>query len=61
MFSYVDARLSWKDLAWIKASANGLPIVVKGIQTAEDAKLCAYYGVDGFVISNHGGELTYLF
>lgn len=43
-------------MAWIKKAANGLPIVVKGIQTAEDAALCAKYGVSGFVCSNHGGR-----
>ena len=46
--------LTWADLAWLR-SLTGLPLVIKGIQTAEDARLCAEHGVDGLVVSNHGG------
>ncbi len=49
-----DPTLSWRDLAWIRSQTT-LPIVVKGIQTAEDARLCIDNGVDGLVVSNHGG------
>ena len=56
MFSYVDPQLSWTDLAWIRKTTGGLPIIVKGIQTAEDAALCAHYGVEGIYLSNHGGR-----
>lgn len=45
---------TWADLAWLR-SITQLPIVLKGIQTAEDADLCVAYGVDALVISNHGG------
>ncbi|KAL8276641.1 hypothetical protein RQP46_010990 [Phenoliferia psychrophenolica] len=55
MFSYVDASLSWSDLAWIKSVTN-LPIIVKGIQTAEDAALAVQHGVEGILLSNHGGR-----
>ncbi len=34
---------------------SSLPLVLKGIQTAEDVALCHEYGVDGLVVSNHGG------
>lgn len=55
MFSYVDSKLQWTDLAWIKR-VSGLPVVVKGIQTAEDASLAATYGASAIYLSNHGGK-----
>lgn len=56
MGSYIDPTLVWKDLAWIKKSSGGLPIVLKGIQTAADARKAVDYGVDGILLSNHGGR-----
>ncbi|KAI7859964.1 hypothetical protein BDC45DRAFT_431621 [Circinella umbellata] len=51
----IDMTLNWKDIAWFK-SITKLPIVLKGIQTWEDAVLAARYGCAGIVISNHGGR-----
>jgi isopentenyl diphosphate isomerase/L-lactate dehydrogenase-like FMN-dependent dehydrogenase len=51
----VDASLTWESLAWLR-SLTSLPIVLKGILTAEDALLAVQHGVDGIVISNHGGR-----
>jgi 4-hydroxymandelate oxidase len=51
-----DANLSWDDLAWIRERTPGLPLLVKGILTAEDARLARDAGVDGIVVSNHGGR-----
>jgi L-lactate dehydrogenase (cytochrome) len=42
-------------LEWVKAQWDG-PVVVKGIQTVEDARRIAGTGVDGLVVSNHGGR-----
>ncbi|GAA5865688.1 hypothetical protein JCM1840_003219 [Sporobolomyces johnsonii] len=56
MGNYVDSALAWSDLAWIRRVTGGLPIVVKGIQCAEDAALAAHYGADGIILSNHGGR-----
>ncbi|GAA5874582.1 hypothetical protein JCM16303_002911 [Sporobolomyces ruberrimus] len=56
MFSYVDAALQWKDIAWIRKVTNGLPVVVKGIQSAEDAALASHYGASVIYLSNHGGR-----
>ncbi|RPA94791.1 hypothetical protein L873DRAFT_1700211 [Choiromyces venosus 120613-1] len=56
MALYVDRTLNWEDIRWIKSVAGGLPIVLKGIQTAVDAKLAVEYGVQGIVLSNHGGR-----
>ncbi|KAK5222262.1 hypothetical protein LTR72_006519 [Exophiala xenobiotica] len=51
------ATLNWKDLAWIRdAWQNHGPIVLKGIQTAEDAALAYEHGIDGIYLSNHGGR-----
>jgi L-lactate dehydrogenase (cytochrome) len=46
---------AWDDLKWVKKAWNG-PLVLKGIQTAEDAKLACELGVDGIYLSNHGGR-----
>lgn len=56
MFSYVDPTLSWTDLAWVRRASGGLPIIVKGIQSAEDAALAAHYGAAAIVLSNHGSR-----
>jgi len=50
-----DLRLTWRDLEWFR-SITRLPIVLKGILTAEDAKLAAEHGADAIVVSNHGGR-----
>ena len=50
-----DPNISWADLAWIRECAP-LPIFVKGILTAEDARLAVEHGADGVVVSNHGGR-----
>jgi 4-hydroxymandelate oxidase len=50
-----DAALSWRDLEWFRAITS-LPIVLKGILTAEDALLAAEHGADAVVVSNHGGR-----
>lgn len=55
MAQYIDKSLAWSDLAWIRKE-SGLPIVLKGVQNVEDAKLAVEYGVDGILLSNHGGR-----
>ncbi|KAK2583749.1 hypothetical protein KPH14_009662 [Odynerus spinipes] len=50
-----DASLSWKDIAWLK-SITKLPIVLKGILTAEDALLSVTHGAAAIVVSNHGAR-----
>jgi isopentenyl diphosphate isomerase/L-lactate dehydrogenase-like FMN-dependent dehydrogenase len=51
----VDPSLSWKDLEWLRSVCD-LPLVVKGILTAEDARLAVRHGAAGLVVSNHGGR-----
>lgn len=53
---YVDKTLNWDDIPWLKSVCGGLPIVLKGIQTAADAQLALKYKVQGIVLSNHGGR-----
>ncbi|PYI11216.1 L-lactate dehydrogenase [Aspergillus sclerotiicarbonarius CBS 121057] len=55
MGQYIDASLTWEDLRWLRSNTH-LPIVLKGVQTAEDAVLAVEAGVDGIVVSNHGGR-----
>jgi 4-hydroxymandelate oxidase len=52
----VSQSLTWTDLASIRACAPGLPLVLKGILTAEDARLAVEHGADAIVVSNHGGR-----
>lgn len=47
--------LTWDRLESVRA-LTGLPLVVKGIRTVEDAVLCAEHGADGIIVSNHGGR-----
>jgi 4-hydroxymandelate oxidase len=49
-----DTALSWRDLEWL--AGFGLPVVVKGILTAEDARLACEHGAAAIVVSNHGGR-----
>lgn len=49
-----DTGVDWSYVKWLR-SITSLPIVIKGVQTAEDARLCVRHGVDALVVSNHGG------
>ncbi|KAM0190576.1 hypothetical protein ACHAPC_002743 [Botrytis cinerea] len=55
MGAYIDATLSWSDIAWLRRCTK-LPILLKGVQTSLDAKMALDYGIDGILISNHGGR-----
>jgi L-lactate dehydrogenase (cytochrome) len=50
-----DPTVTWKDIEWIRAEWAG-KMVIKGILDVEDAKIAAKSGVDGIVVSNHGGR-----
>lgn len=47
--------LTWEDLSWLR-EMSPLPLVLKGVLTAEDAALACDHGVDGVWVSNHGGR-----
>ena len=50
-----ENKLTWDTITWVK-SCTKLPVIVKGILTGEDAKLAVQHGVDGIIVSNHGGR-----
>jgi L-lactate dehydrogenase (cytochrome) len=50
-----DASITWDDIAWVRQHWAG-PIVIKGILDADDAREAVRVGVDGIVVSNHGGR-----
>jgi hypothetical protein len=47
--------LTWKDLEWLRGLTS-LPLVLKGVRIAEDAKIAADMGVEGILVSTHGGR-----
>jgi isopentenyl diphosphate isomerase/L-lactate dehydrogenase-like FMN-dependent dehydrogenase len=49
------AAITWADIEWLR-SITSLPLVLKGILTAEDARQCAEHGIAGILVSNHGGR-----
>jgi len=51
----IDPSLTWADLEELR-SLSSLPLVLKGIQTGEDAAIACEHGVDAIVVSNHGGR-----
>jgi isopentenyl diphosphate isomerase/L-lactate dehydrogenase-like FMN-dependent dehydrogenase len=51
----IDPRLTWRDLEWLHDAAQ-MPVLAKGVLTAEDAVLAADHGCEGVVVSNHGGR-----
>lgn len=50
-----DPTLTWKDLEWIRERWPG-KIVLKGVMSADDARLAVAHGIDCLVVSNHGGR-----
>lgn len=51
----LDKDITWDMVGWIK-SITKLPVILKGILTAEDAKLAVQHGADAIIVSNHGGR-----
>ncbi|XP_040066144.1 hydroxyacid oxidase 1-like [Ixodes scapularis] len=51
-----DPSVTWADVTWLR-SITKLPVVAKGICTAEDAEEAIHYGVSAILVSNHGGRL----
>jgi 4-hydroxymandelate oxidase len=53
--SLYDPALTWNDIAWFREITD-LPILLKGILRADDARLAIKNGASGIVVSNHGGR-----
>jgi len=51
----IDKSLTWHNIKWLKEQAN-MPVYLKGILHPKDAALAVEYGVDGIIVSNHGGR-----
>jgi 4-hydroxymandelate oxidase len=51
----VSGSSTWADLAWLR-SKTSLPILLKGVLHEDDAKLAVRAGMDGIIVSNHGGR-----
>ena len=54
-FAQMSQSVSWRDIERL-ASMSGLPVLVKGVITGEDAHLACEHGAAGIVVSNHGGR-----
>jgi isopentenyl diphosphate isomerase/L-lactate dehydrogenase-like FMN-dependent dehydrogenase len=54
-YQFANPTVTWTDIEWLRAQTR-LPIVLKGIVHAEDARRAVDAGVDGLVVSNHGGR-----
>jgi 4-hydroxymandelate oxidase len=50
-----DLSVTWSDLDWLRAQSD-LPIVLKGVMTAEDTRAAVEAGVSAVIVSNHGGR-----
>jgi lactate 2-monooxygenase len=53
--TFPNLGLTWEDLAWLRERVE-VPLLVKGVLTAEDALRARECGVDGVIVSNHGGR-----
>jgi len=53
--AYESGLPQWKDLAWLKAQTR-LPVLLKGVLAVEDAAKALEAGIDGLIVSNHGGR-----
>ncbi|MEO8628350.1 MAG: alpha-hydroxy acid oxidase [Betaproteobacteria bacterium] len=53
--SQFDQSVTWKDIDWARDTWGG-PLVLKGVLNPEDAALAVQHGVDGVIVSNHGGR-----
>jgi isopentenyl diphosphate isomerase/L-lactate dehydrogenase-like FMN-dependent dehydrogenase len=54
IFEDLDASASWRDLEWL--AGHGLPVVLKGVLSPDDARLAIEHGAAAVVVSNHGGR-----
>lgn len=52
---YLNPSLTWKDIDWLRSFAR-TPVLLKGILNADDADISVKAGIDGIIVSNHGGR-----
>ena len=51
----IDKSLTWRDIDWLKRESD-MPVYLKGILHPRDAQLAVEHGIDGIIVSNHGGR-----
>lgn len=51
----LDPTMSWRDVDWLRSIWSG-PLLLKGVLHPEEARLAAEHGIDGLIVSNHGGR-----
>ena len=62
MGNFIDPNLNWEDIKWVRsriareAPNRTVPLFLKGIMSADDVSLALLHGLDGVVLSNHGGR-----
>lgn len=54
--SEIECDLGWEDLHWLVELCAGVPVIVKGVLRADDARLALEHGASGLIVSNHGGR-----
>jgi isopentenyl diphosphate isomerase/L-lactate dehydrogenase-like FMN-dependent dehydrogenase len=54
-YQFANPSVTWEDLAWLREQTE-LPIVLKGVLHDDDARRALDAGVDGLIVSNHGGR-----
>ena len=52
----MNAKTTWEHIKWLKKEVKDMPILIKGIMSKEDARICQDIGIDAIWISNHGGR-----
>ncbi|KAE8340292.1 hypothetical protein BDV24DRAFT_134092 [Aspergillus arachidicola] len=55
MAGFIDPGLTWEDLVWVRQHTH-LPVCLKGVMSADDAMLAMEAGLNGILLSNHGGR-----
>lgn len=55
MGGFIDPALNWDDIAWLRSRTH-LPLILKGVMNASDVSLALAHGLDGVMLSNHGGR-----
>ena len=55
MGNFIDPGLCWDDVAWLRRQ-TALPLLLKGVMSADDVKMALDHGLDGVMLSNHGGR-----
>ena len=55
MGSFIDPGLCWDDIKWLRSQTK-LPLALKGVMSADDVRLAYEHGLEGVMLSNHGGR-----